>query len=439
MRFSLPRLSFYSLCLLALACDNARSHGARDAVVSAPVRAYIEALCEGQERCGEAAFEACLQRRLITCRPGWAELGSADLPTLDACLDALQAQPCAERRLTISACNAVRQVLNPNAQIREVVPAGAACGGTTSCTTRTYCRGGSVIACGVCEPQREAGAHCGDDPGTCLGFCDVESGLCAPPRELGEACPFSDQCGPGLECVEGTCLNPQLGYLCNSVCRDDSLCIDGRCAATKQEGDACSSVVECAIPFVCSQGRCQLPTQCGTGQLGDPCVDWSCESPLACQDGVCIKLRPRRLGQSCDLLRDACEEGAACLDSLCKTWNRPAFFGEACRSDGDCLQGMVCDNQRCRWGEPLCSAAVHTPDKRGSPSLSSRVLNQAAARQAEQRAPAGASEAVSARLIAGCRDCWHGAQAGRGERLPSRRSSPSNAWRSTFRAMSTQG
>jgi hypothetical protein len=346
------------LCLLALACDNVRSHGAHNALVSAPVRAYLEALCQRGERCGETAFEACLQRRLITCRPDWAELGSADLPTLEACLDALQAQPCAERRLTISACNAVRQVLSPSTHIGEVVPAGAACGGgTTSCTTGTYCRGGSRTTCGVCEPQREAGTPCDDDPYACSILCDMESGLCAAPRELGEACLYYNECGPGFECVKGTCLEPRLGEPCNAICRDDSLCIDGQCVAPKQEGDVCSGPFACAIPFVCSQGRCQLPTQCGTGQLGDPCVDLSCEDPLACREGVCIKLRPKRLGQSCDLLRDRCEEGTLCTDSVCETWNRPGFVGDACQGDGECREDMVCDDGRCRWSEPLCSAS----------------------------------------------------------------------------------
>lgn len=345
-----------ALCVLALACDGARTHRAREAAVSAPLRTFFAARCRQRARCDGSSFEVCLERALFICSPNWAEIAKEDVPSLDDCVSQLDAQPCADRELTIRACTLVLQTMYPRTEMREVVPLGAACGGLARCRTGTFCRGQDEQTCGVCERETAAGEPCRE--GTpCDGDCDPETGLCTALRTLGESCDDRRHCQPGVSCTDGVCFSPQaqIGDRCEHFCEGSELaCREGRCALPAREGETCSGRYECDQLLACHEGRCTPPTQCGAGQLGEPCFDLSCAPPLACRDGSCVKLRARRLGESCDSREDRCPDGSYCPDSTCV--EIPPAFGTPCRRNSDCSENMICDEERCRGNFIRCTS-----------------------------------------------------------------------------------
>lgn len=220
---------------------------------------------------------------------------------------------------------------------------GDACQVDEECARGLHCEGSAPGACGRCAENRDTGAVCtrdgechigalcegdqcvaavqGPDAGdgapcgridTVLGvsarYASCEPGLhciglpgtCARPVDEGGACARPDQCGEGLECIEGTCVGALIA---------------------RREGDACG---------------------------GAPPVRCDYEAGLACSDGRCV----RRLaaGDPCDPgdLELRCPPDRVCDTGVCRG---DLATGESCSLDGQCASRR-CAEGRC--GPEVC-------------------------------------------------------------------------------------
>jgi hypothetical protein len=143
-------------------------------------------------------------------------------------------------------------------------------------------------------------------------------------RPLGEACAASEDCEPGLECLDqmpdGLCTRT-----CGDGCPDGSACLDlageGFCFPT------CSSSAECREGYACSLGLCDLP--CAN--------DEECPEYAACdpEERGCRLRTDQELGE-------VCREDQQCGSGRCLLDDSSGFCTETCGGTPDCDAGLSC-------------------------------------------------------------------------------------------------
>lgn len=93
----------------------------------------------------------------------------------------------------------------------------------------------------------------------------------------GGECDDTTQCQDGLECINGTCQQPDP---CAGVsCPEGQHCEDGVCISDDPV-DPCSGV-SCGAGEICENGTCRPK------QPGEPCGTNGCPPTLECVDGTC--------------------------------------------------------------------------------------------------------------------------------------------------------
>ncbi len=130
---------------------------------------------------------------------------------------------------------------------------GSVCEDGANCTENDRCEAGVCIGSPVLCPAI----------GVCYepGICEKSTGQCPTPvpRENGALCDDENPCTEGDACGDGTCVGKEM--LC-----DCQGCGAYRCFGSPTHClDACSSVLECALGYVCNrQGQCVPPPPSGS-------------------------------------------------------------------------------------------------------------------------------------------------------------------------------
>lgn len=139
----------------------------------------------------------------------------------------------------------------------------AVCRSSLECAPSLTCQGLTTTRAGKCLPPRPAGLICGGSVDTlaaltrqnkaaerhreCAGYCARP--LCADAVPLGGVCKTDVECGASLRCSGGKCSNsplPPAGKPCdNGQCAQGARCLQGTCAAPKEEGQPCGADPEC--------------------------------------------------------------------------------------------------------------------------------------------------------------------------------------------------
>lgn len=275
-RLRLAALSLLALLAPSLGC---RDEGSGPIAYDELVDAQAAAICEYFVACGYAtSTELCIDQ--------WARvsLSSGDLDAAvdngtvryDAaaagdCLDALGAASCASflEGFDEESCDQVFQGTIEN---------GNPCWIDEQCISQ-YCEvEACAMACcqGTClAPLPEAGV--GDDCSLqdCVdgAYCDFETSLCAAQGAAGEPCPVGYECADSLTCIAGTCeVPPGEGEPCAEFqCANPFACDieSGTCQRLRGEGQACTPDASiCALGLTCdpSSSTCTPP-----GGIGSPC------------------------------------------------------------------------------------------------------------------------------------------------------------------------
>lgn len=170
----------------------------------------------------------------------------------------------------------------------------------------------------------------GDAPGSCD---DIFKGTVAD----GGACWIDEQCvskqcqtsGCADACCEGMCVAATppaaIGEACGDGCVDGAFCdSNGVCAALKQSGEACGGFDECAGGLGCLAGTCQK----GPAE-GEPCVEFQCALPLACDPGTVTCEPLPGEGEACVPAANNCKIGLTCSASS-MTCSKPGGVGSPC-------------------------------------------------------------------------------------------------------------
>ncbi len=133
-------------------------------------------------------------------------------------------------------------------------------------------------------------SHC---PG--LMTCDLDSGEC----QSALLCISQDDCGEGLFCVDGSCLEQAPECINNTDCGDNEICLNNECEMrTCLNDDQCSTGRYCISSNLC--GECREDTHCpGTQtcsasntcvEAGACTVDDDCLGTRTCQGGTCAPI-----------------------------------------------------------------------------------------------------------------------------------------------------
>ncbi|HEX7666793.1 MAG TPA: hypothetical protein VF407_19830 [Polyangiaceae bacterium] len=180
---------------------------------------------------------------------------------------------------------------------------GMACGVDAQCKNK-LCRIPSGQSCGVCSSVSVAGGDCVTDSQCDVGLTCIQD-KCVPYGAAGASCDNAHPCKPTLACSSGTCATPgEAGAACPAAgqggcdtlkglfCGTDKVCA---AVGTAAPGKACG-FVDNTIVACTSGGRCQTPTDGGTGTCeaaaadGQACDDIAgppCLAPATCANGVC--------------------------------------------------------------------------------------------------------------------------------------------------------
>uniref|UniRef100_A0A914X7A0 Uncharacterized protein n=1 Tax=Plectus sambesii TaxID=2011161 RepID=A0A914X7A0_9BILA len=182
--------------------------------------------------------------------------------------------------------------------------------------------------------------------------CRSESTNRCPNGGLGGSyCLSEDQCGPGYECVGGTC------------------CFLSRCPDGQLPDQPCGPYGQCGLGFFCIQGQCcqQMLPICPSGQraaqtclgigqgtcaYGFQCFNGGC-CPAAIAPPLSICPAPQQPICYCAAYNYACPESTAChMGSCCASQGSPLFNtvgpGARCLSQTQCPgQFSVCINGYC--------------------------------------------------------------------------------------------
>lgn len=149
---------------------------------------------------------------------------------------------------------------------------------------------------------------------------DLE-GVCALyPSSGGVECTRAADCGGGLDCVQGSCVQVsggegQIGDRC-----DTSDCVDGLvCVANQNNSTFCTRI--------CNDGQCP--------------GGWDCYRVGTSQGEINLCL-PSEVETGDASFGDSCNSGQECVSGLCVSDGSQAFCSQACTQDGDCPTQSAC-------------------------------------------------------------------------------------------------
>lgn len=128
-----------------------------------------------------------------------------------------------------------------------------------------------------CQTEAWDGTHCGS--------CQIYHGSVA----LGGACDAGSECGRGLTCMGGVCIDTcqpvALDGACESGvtrCVEGATCAGNTCVTAGALGDPCGpSSDDCGDGRFCKQGVCAV-----IAKLGEACVPGGCAASY-CVEGTC--------------------------------------------------------------------------------------------------------------------------------------------------------
>jgi hypothetical protein len=159
---------------------------------------------EGEECDPSTGGDGPQCRPSLTCVPGdGGGFECAQMGTLN------EGDDCALSFSSITACGGGLQCAGE--QGTGTCTAVTYVGDGEDCTADlTYCQPGLVCIEGACATAGVAGDACMSTNLECqVGFyCDSDAGECTAVKQAGDACDRDSQCGD-LECVEGTCQQPE--------------------------------------------------------------------------------------------------------------------------------------------------------------------------------------------------------------------------------------
>lgn len=310
---------------------------------------------------GRCLPESCAA---ITCAPG-------DVCENGACVDARCVglicpadQTCAAGQCWFPACGnmpctggglCVAGQCTVRSCIGIICPPNRACvdGACEGCVAGFYQDGPS------CLPQKPDGQSCSFDVQCLSGRCESQEcctgAACRISKMNGEACAAPTECQSG-RCIGGTC--------CDSSC-------DGGCQGCSS--GTCSSLQSGAIDPLCNGTVCQGGTGCPTSCMADA----DCAPTHHCAMGMCAVDKP--LGGTCGRADECgsgfCADGVCCntacdagcqtclgatagtcsampansVDPLCGAYlcRGATSCPTSCGSQGECVAGGMCTNNRC--------------------------------------------------------------------------------------------
>ncbi len=207
-------------------------------------------------------------------------------------------------------------------------PAGTVCkeGQCLSPCKNGECRYGLKCVKGLCIGDVCANVKCKTGTvclgGRCVDLCKMitcQKGLiCSRGQCVRKDCYFTG-CPKGQRCVNGHCQkDPCHGMSCPSgqfcregkcypscarvKCKDDEICVDGRCVANPEKSGPCAKV-QCPSNQVCVNGQCRgnpcAAVPCAKGRIckngqcvHDPCHNIKCPAGQVCRDGQCTAPKP---------------------------------------------------------------------------------------------------------------------------------------------------
>jgi hypothetical protein len=197
---------------------------------------------------------------------------------------------------------------------------------------------------------------------------DVERGtcgMCVSQRKIGESCDGEfEGCSPSATCARGICVTNKIavGGACEvgpkgddkGDCDDEAACMR---SGTTNGRDVGICVDRPGVGEACGQ----YPTP-------------PCDIGTACEDEICVPLRERTEGESCD--QSPCAEGLFCRfsDRTCRVptllEGEPCGIDQGAIVDNDCAGGMACGNLQYPdgGGGPVPHTCLPRPEK-GSPCI----------------------------------------------------------------------
>ena len=207
------------------------------------------------------------------------------------------------------------------AAIQGQLPPGGACQNSWECAGDTLCTSSQWTCPGVCVGIRSAavGESChGNKVAECLDSSCVD-GKCEARVQAGEACPWSGPpCAAGLYCVQAstgpTCKAVgALGEACrwDRECEELLRCLNEKCALAKEIGEGCVNPFDCRPGAYCSAGVCRLLPKEGEdcSEVG-MCLNAYCKDSQRCVAG-------QEVGAPC-VCADECRSWL-CTGGMCAT------------------------------------------------------------------------------------------------------------------------
>ena len=348
--------------------------------ISPQVKELAGALCARYFDCQLQVFagdvEGCA-RTVIGRELGCDEsLEDVELPSLSDCTLAISTMDCSilQRRGELpDACDATLFALGDAAEASDE---HEACGPTQPCVPGLACSGGSE-ACGTCEELADEHEPCLDFACADGLYCDRAKNECALLLDDGDDCERADQCQSGFCNPDRECDTPRLGDDCQGQCGSTYFCVEGECADGVPLNGDCRDT-PCVGGLVCVDDQCVQPSECGQGELNDPCEalvlcsnnhycevgSFTCQRTakagevclpalsVPCAGGLECRVNPaqgnsftcqpaRRVpGATCKTNEDC--DSQVCVDGVCSA----SPVSGPCREDGDCASG-ACDFQMC--------------------------------------------------------------------------------------------
>jgi len=166
-------------------------------------------------------------------------------------------------------------------------------------------------------------------------------------------CSLDRECGTGMHCASGNCVNGQRVCETHGDCDPSFMCDITASSGSCQPSTTCTSDASCATGLWCdyrdtcvphSPGQCRTSTDCTTN--GDLCIEGTCQHlPATCQ------------------FEYDCPAGTACVNAQCTA---------VCHADTDCATGDSCNTSR-HFCEPstnecqttaMCPSGDHCVDGR---------------------------------------------------------------------------
>lgn len=263
------------------------------------------------------SMQACQTDEVADCRVHGALAGVAPMTSerWGECNRAYGARACDD--------------MTPAPEVCTTLPGARAVG--EACVDERQC---ATLRCKT-PPRTESSAD--------LQLC----GTCAPQPVAGDRCVEWDDCGfEGLACEGERCVKQEdVGGPCQTLigCKDELVCLEGKCDPGRAEGEPCTGLLECAANLRCTGGQCTAALPVGAVCKDDfDCQSHQCDQ-ARCQDSV-----PKRvgLGEPCGRV-DICTSDGRCdeVTSKCVAYKRQ---GEACARSLDCFYFLACQAGKCQ-------------------------------------------------------------------------------------------